>query len=146
LQADRVILKKAINIGVAVSVEDGLIVPVITDVNQKSIDEISSVSRQNAEAARAGRLKPQSAGTFTVTNLGMYAVDTFVPIINPPECAILAVGAIAKKPVAAGVEVAVREMMTMTLACDHRTVDGTYAAQFLERIKHYLENPALLEG
>jgi len=146
VQADRVILKRAINIGVAVSVEDGLIVPVITDANKKSIDEISSMSRQNAEAARAGRLKPQSPGTFTITNLGMYAVDTFVPIINPPECAILAVGAIAKKPVAAGVEVAVREMMTMTLACDHRTVDGTYAAQFLERIKHYLENPALLEG
>lgn len=145
VQADRIILKKAINIGVAVSVEDGLIVPVITDANTKSIDEISSMSRQNAEAARAGRHKPQGPGTFTITNLGMYAVDTFVPIINPPECAILAVGAIAKKPVAVGEELAVREMMTMMLACDHRAVDGTYAAQFLERIKHYLENPASLE-
>ena len=145
VQADRIILKKAINIGVAVSVQDGLIVPVIADANEKSIDEISSMSRQNAEAARAGRLKPQSPGTFTITNLGMHAVDTFVPIINPPECAILAVGAIAKKPVAAGGDVALREVMTMTLACDHRAVDGTYAAQFLEKIKHYLEGAALLE-
>lgn len=145
VEADKIILKKAINIGVVVSVDEGLIVPVISDADQKSIGQISAASRQNAEAARAGRLRPQSPGTFTISNLGMYAVDALMPIINPPECAILALGTITKRPAVVNEGIEVREIMTMTLACDHRMVDGTYAAQFLEKIKHYLENPSSLE-
>jgi pyruvate dehydrogenase E2 component (dihydrolipoamide acetyltransferase) len=133
-----------VNVGVAVSVDAGLIVPVIADADKKSLGEISSAARENAEAARTGRLKPQALGSFTVTNLGMFAVDTFVPVINPPEAAILAVGAIAKKPAVVGGQVVARDLMTMVLACDHRAVDGTYAAKFLGKIREHLENPASL--
>ncbi len=146
VEQDKIILKRAINVGVAVSVDEGLIVPVIADADKKSLGEISSAARENAEGARTGRLKPQALGSFTVTNLGMFAVDTFVPVINPPEAAILAVGAVAKKPAIVGGQVVPRDVMTMVLACDHRAIDGTYAAQFLGKIKQYLENPASLEG
>ena len=145
VEADRMILKAAVHVGVAVSVEDGLIVPVIAEADKKSLAQISSASRANAEAARAGRLKPQAIGSFTVTNLGMHGVDTFVPVINPPEAAILAVGAVARRPAVVGDEVLARDMMTMTLASDHRAVDGTYAARFLARVRAHLENPASLE-
>lgn len=146
VEREEIIIKRPVNIGVAVSVEDGLIVPVVEHADQKSVAEISAASRENAEGARAGRLKPQAIGGFTVTNLGMYAVDLFVPVINPPEAAILAVGAVAKRPAVMGDAVVGRDVMTMTLACDHRAVDGTYAAQFLARIKQYLESPISLEG
>jgi len=145
VEPDRIILKRAVNIGVAVSVDEGLIVPVVADADQKSLIEISAAVRENAEAARAGRLKPQALGSFTVTNLGMFAVDTFVPVINPPEAAILAVGAVAKKPAVVGGQIVPRDRMTMVLACDHRAVDGTYAARFLGKVREYLENPASLE-
>lgn len=145
VEADKIILKGTINIGVAVAVKKGLIVPVIPATDKKSVAKIGTISRENAEAAKLGRLKPQSPGTFTITNLGMHAVNTFVPIINPPECAILAIGAIAKRAAVVGDTVAVREVMTATLACDHRAVDGTYAAQFLEKVKYCLENPSSLE-
>ena len=146
VESDRIILKQAINIGVAVSVEEGLIVPVVADADKKSIAQISQASRENAEAARTGRLKPQPVGGLTVTNLGMYAVDMFVPVINPPEAAILAVGVVTKRPAVVDDRIVAREMMTMTLACDHRAVDGTYAARFLESIKKHIENPASLEN
>jgi pyruvate dehydrogenase E2 component (dihydrolipoamide acetyltransferase) len=146
VEPDRMILQKAVNVGVAVSVEDGLIVPVVAEADRKSIVEISHVARENAEAARTGRLKPQAIGGFTVTNLGMYGVDTFVPVINPPEAAILAVGAVARRPAVVGDQIVARDMMTMTLACDHRAVDGAYAARFLGGIRQYLENPASLES
>lgn len=145
VEQDKVILKRAVNVGVAVSVDEGLIVPVVAAVDQKSITDISSAARENAEAARAGRLKPQASGSFTVTNLGMFAVDTFVPVINPPEAAILAVGAVTKKPAVVGGQIVPRDMMTMVLACDHRAIDGTYAAQFLGAVKQQLENPTSLE-
>jgi pyruvate dehydrogenase E2 component (dihydrolipoamide acetyltransferase) len=141
VEPDRIILKRAVNIGVAVSVDEGLIVPVIADANKKTLVEISAAARENAEAARCGRLKPQAVGSFTVTNLGMFAVDTFVPVINPPEAAILAVGAVARRPAVVGDRIVPRDLMTMVLACDHRAVDGTYAARFLGRIKEHLENP-----
>ncbi|MBM4025544.1 MAG: 2-oxo acid dehydrogenase subunit E2 [Planctomycetes bacterium] len=145
VEPDRIVLKRAVNIGVAVAVDDGLIVPVVADADKKSLAQISAAVRENAEAARAGRLKPQALGGFTVTNLGMFAVDTFVPVINPPEAAILAVGAVQKKPVVVGDRIVARDLMTMVLACDHRAVDGTYAAQFLGKIKEHLENPDSLE-
>jgi pyruvate dehydrogenase E2 component (dihydrolipoamide acetyltransferase) len=144
VEQDKIVLKRAVNVGVAVSVDGGLIVPVIAEADRKSLGQISSAARENAEAARAGRLKPQAIGSFTVTNLGMFAVDTFVPVINPPEAAILAVGAVAKRPAVVGEHVVPRDRMTMVLACDHRAVDGTYAAQFLGKIREHLENPASL--
>jgi len=159
---DKIILKRAVNVGVAVSCppqprraaahpgcasgDEGLIVPVVAGADNKSLVEISSAARENAEAARTGRLKPQAVGSFTVTNLGMFAVDTFVPVINPPEAAILAVGAVAKKPAVVGSQIVPRDLMTMVLACDHRAIDGTYAAQFLGKIRQHLENPVSLEG
>ena len=145
VEQDKIILKRAVNIGVTVSADDGLIVPVIAGADEESLAEISATSRENAEAARAGRLKPQAIGSFTITNLGMFAVDTFVPVINPPEAAILAVGAVARRAAIVGDQIAVRDVMTMVLACDHRAIDGTYAAQFLQEIKQQLENPASLE-
>lgn len=145
VEPDKIILQPAVNIGIAVAVADGLIVPVVADSDKRGLVEVSTASRANAEAARAGHLKPQAIGSFTVTNLGMHAVDTFVPVINPPEAAILAVGAVARKPAVVGDTVAARDMMTMTLACDHRAVDGADAAQFLANIKKHLENPGSLE-
>jgi pyruvate dehydrogenase E2 component (dihydrolipoamide acetyltransferase) len=141
VEADRIILKRAVNIGVAVSVDEGLIVPVIADADRKTILEISAAARENAEAARAGRLKPQAPGSFTVTNLGMFGVETFVPVINPPEAAILAVGAVSRRPAVVGDRIVPRDRMTMVLACDHRAVDGTYAARFLGKVREHLEHP-----
>jgi pyruvate dehydrogenase E2 component (dihydrolipoamide acetyltransferase) len=142
---DKIILKKAVNIGVAVSVQDGLAVPVIAKVNTKTLLQISEESRKNAEAIRKGKLLYNAIGTFTVSNLGMYGVDKFLPIINPPECAILALGQAMEKPAVVNGALCIRSTMTTTLACDHRTVDGALAAQFLETIKHHLENPTCFE-
>jgi pyruvate dehydrogenase E2 component (dihydrolipoamide acetyltransferase) len=138
---DKIIQKKAVNIGVAVSIKDGIAVPVIAEVNTKTLIQISEESRKNTEAIRKGKLLSNAVGTFTVTNLGMYAVDMFLPIINPPECAILALGQAVVKPAVRNKNLCIRRIMTATLACDHRAVDGTDAARFLETIKHYLENP-----
>jgi len=137
---ENIILKKNINIGVAVSIPDGLLVPVIPDAAQKDITEISRVCRENTEAARRGSLRTPAVGTFTITNLGMYSVSRFLPIINPPECGILGVGSIERKVVAIDNGIHIRDMMPLCLACDHRAVDGVYAAQFLTRIKEFVEH------
>jgi pyruvate dehydrogenase E2 component (dihydrolipoamide acetyltransferase) len=142
---DKIILKKAINVGVAVSVKDGLAVPVIAKANSKTLIQISQESRKNIEAIRKGKLLSNAIGTFTVSNLGMYAVDKFLPIINPPECAILALGQTSEKPAAVNGILSIRQIMTATLACDHRAVDGALAAQFLEAIKNHLEDPTHFE-
>ncbi|MCX8036908.1 MAG: 2-oxo acid dehydrogenase subunit E2 [Candidatus Sumerlaeia bacterium] len=139
VESDRMIVRREVNIGVAVAVEDGLLVPVIPRADQKGLAEIAEWSRKNAEAARRGLLEPTAPGTFTITSLGMHGVRMFLPVINPPECAILAVGAVEPRPVVIGEAVAVRPMMTLTLACDHRAVDGVYAGRFLNRIKELLE-------
>lgn len=146
VEADRMIVKAAVNVGIAVSVEEGLIVPVVADADKKNLAQISAVTRENAASARAGRMKPQALGSFTVTNLGTHGIDTFVPVINPPEAAILAVGTVRRRPAVVGDEILPRDVMTMTLACDHRAIDGTYAAQFLGKVRQHLENPASLEG
>lgn len=142
---NKIILKKAVNIGVAVSVTDGLAVPVITEANTKTLIQISQESRKNTEAIRKGKLLSNSIGSFTVSNLGMHAVDMFVPIINPPECAILALGQAVEKPAVVNGALCIRHIMTATLACDHRAVDGTDAARFMETIKHHLEVPTCFE-
>ena len=132
---------KDINIGIAVPVKDGLLVPVIPNVNQKNFQQINQISRKNIELAKQGTLSTFSSATFTISNLGMYKVNAIIPIINPPECAILGVGKIEKRVVSlVNNTIGIRDYMTLTLACDHRVVDGIYAAQFLDRIKTILEH------
>ena len=130
-----------INIGVAVATEQGLVVPVIHYADKKTFEKIAAELRDLSEKAKEGKLAKEdlSGGTFTITNLGMYGVDLFMPIINPPEAAILAVGQIVNKPVVEGKEIMIKPVMTLSLAYDHRIVDGAPAAQFLEEIKKALE-------
>ncbi|MBI4856240.1 MAG: 2-oxo acid dehydrogenase subunit E2 [Acetobacterium woodii] len=141
-----IVLKKYVNMGIAVAIEQGLIVPVIKNIHLKSLDQISKESSELATKAKENRLQPEdySGGTFTVSNLGMFDIDGFTAIINPPEAGILAVGKLAKQPVVIGDEIVIRMMMQLSLTYDHRTVDGAPAAQFLKRIKELLENPMLL--
>jgi pyruvate dehydrogenase E2 component (dihydrolipoamide acetyltransferase) len=136
---DRLVARRAVNLGVATSTEDGLLVPVIADAAGKELSEISRLSKALANAARRGKVDPGIQGTFTVTSLGSFGIPAFLPIINPPECAILAVGAVQPRLVAFDGGVTTRQMMTLTLACDHRAVDGVYAAQFLTWLKELIE-------
>jgi pyruvate dehydrogenase E2 component (dihydrolipoamide acetyltransferase) len=130
-----------INVGVAVSTEKGLVVPILRNADRKQLAQISSELEELAEDARQGKLSKEqlTGGTFTVTNLGMYDVDMFLPIINPPEAAILAAGRIVGKPVVVNERVVAKPVMTLTLAYDHRIVDGAPAAVFLRKIKKILE-------
>jgi pyruvate dehydrogenase E2 component (dihydrolipoamide acetyltransferase) len=146
LAPDAIELLGHVNIGLAVDTERGLLVPVLRDADQKSLRQIGSESRQLVEHSRMGRLLPDdlSGGTFTITNLGMYDVDAFTPVINLPEAAILGVGRIAQKVVPRNNEVVVRSMMTLSLVFDHRLVDGAPAARFLQQIKQMIEEPYLL--
>jgi pyruvate dehydrogenase E2 component (dihydrolipoamide acetyltransferase) len=132
-----------INIGMAVALEEGLVVPVIRNADRLSLNELAKQSRELAEKAQNKKLFPSDyeGGTFTVSNLGMFGVDSFIAIINPPQCAILAVGQVAPRVVAHGEGIAVRPMMTMSLSADHRMVDGAIAARFLQEIKRQLEAP-----
>jgi pyruvate dehydrogenase E2 component (dihydrolipoamide acetyltransferase) len=132
-----------INIGMAVALEEGLVVPVIRDADRLSLSELARQTKLLSEKAQTKKLFPldYEGGTFTVSNLGMLGVDAFVAIINPPQCAILAIGRVAPRAVADEVGIAVRSMMTATLSADHRIVDGAVAARFLSDIKRRLENP-----
>lgn len=132
-------LKSDINIGVAVSVEDGLLVPVIPNADRHEIGALASASRSAIAAARRGVMESAAPGTFTITSLGMYGIRQFMPIINPPEAAILAVGSVEPRVIALDGKAQVRQVMTISLAADHRAVDGAYAAQFLKQMKDDLE-------
>ncbi|HEV2763374.1 MAG TPA: dihydrolipoamide acetyltransferase family protein, partial [Pyrinomonadaceae bacterium] len=134
------------DIGVAVAVEDGLITPVVRSANTKTVGQISREVRELAERARSRRLKPEeyTGATFSVSNLGMFGIDEFTAVINPPEAAILAVGAAAPKPVVRDGQVVVRQIMRVTMSCDHRVIDGATGAKFLQTLKKILENPLLL--
>lgn len=140
---DRLIQKKQVHIGMAVALEQGLIVPVIRNADTRGILDIARESRRLAEAARTGKLRPEdfSGGTFTVSNLGMFDVDSFTAVINPPESAILAVGSITPTPVVVDGQVVVRDRMKVTLSSDHRAIDGATAARFLQEVKRLLEEP-----
>ena len=135
-----------INIGVAVALEQGLLVPNIPDADKKGLREISAMLRQLSAAARSGTLSMDrlQGGTFTISNLGMYGMERFTPIINQPEVAILGVNAIEEQVVALHGQAVIRPMMGLSLTADHRAIDGAVAAQFLQRIKALLETPALL--
>ena len=135
-----------INIGVAVALEDGLVVPVVRNADKDRLSEISAVVRGFAERARSNQLTPSElqGGSFTITNLGNFGIDAFTPIINPPESAILGVGRIVKKPVVHNDEIAIRSMLTLSLTFDHRVIDGAPAAQFLQTVAGYIQDPYLL--
>ncbi len=141
-----ILLVEPINVGVAVAVEDGLVVPVVRDAGHKKLSEISVELNRLIGKAREDRLGLEeiTGGTFTITNLGMYGVESFTPIVNPPEAAILGVGAMIEKPVGREGQIVLRPAMTLSLSFDHRIVDGAPAAQFLQRVKQLLEEPYLL--
>lgn len=137
-----------INLGMAVALAEGLVVPVIRNADQKSLAELAQQSRQLAEKAQNKKLFPldYEGGTFTVSNLGMLGVDSFTAIINPPQCAILAVGQVAPRVVADNGMFAIKPIMTATLSADHRVVDGAMAARFLAAVKRELESPTAQRG
>ncbi len=143
LQGDEILSYRDINIGMAVALEEGLIVPVMRDVVHKNLEEINSESRELGEKAKSGKLMPEelNGAVFTVSNLGMYGLDRFTAIINEPESGILAVGAIKDKPVAVDGKLEIRPVCSLTLTYDHRVIDGAPAAEFLMLIKSILENP-----
>jgi len=141
---ERILYKKRVNVGMAVALEQGLIVPVLRDADKRGLLDLARESRRLAEAARAGKLKAEElqGGTFTVSNLGMYDVESFTAIINPPESAILAVGSIIPTPVATpDRQVVVQDQMKLTLSSDHRALDGAIAARFLQALKQLIEQP-----
>ncbi len=142
-QEDHIRYWNEVHIGMAVAVEDGLITPVIRDADRKTLVQIGAESRELAERARNRRLKPEeyTGATFSVSNLGMFDIDQFTAVINPPESGIVAVGSIVPKPVAEGAEVVVRRRLRVTMSCDHRVIDGATGAQFLKTLKQMLENP-----
>jgi pyruvate dehydrogenase E2 component (dihydrolipoamide acetyltransferase) len=146
LQGENVIIWEDVHLGIATSLEDYLIVPVIREAQSKSLEQIVTVLSDMVERARAKRLTPaeMSGSTFTISNLGMFGIESFTAIINPPETAILAVGKIVDTPMSTGDEIELRPMMNLTLSADHRVVDGATAARFLAELKATLENPYLL--
>jgi pyruvate dehydrogenase E2 component (dihydrolipoamide acetyltransferase) len=134
------------DIGVAVAIEDGLITPIVRSAEQKSLSEIAGEVRDLAARARNRKLRPEEfmGATFSISNLGMFGIDEFTAVINPPEGAILAVGAMSPKPVVRNNEVVVRQIMRVTMSCDHRVIDGATGAKFLQTFKKILENPLFL--
>jgi len=146
LEGDEVILQDEVNIGLAIALEDGLIVPAVKNVARKGLFQIAVETEELIERARGNKLTPDdiSGGTFTITNLGMFDVRDFTPIINPPQCAILGVGAMTDRPVAIDDSVVIRPIMVLSLTFDHRIVDGAQGAQFLKRVKELVQNPLFL--
>lgn len=140
---DTIRVHEQVNIGVAVAVPDGLVVPVIHNADSKPMSVINAEVKALAGKARSKKITPQEmqGNTFTISNLGMFGIEEFTAIINPPDACILAVGSIIKKPVVVNDEVKVGSMMKVTLSCDHRIVDGASGAQFLQTLRAYLENP-----
>jgi pyruvate dehydrogenase E2 component (dihydrolipoamide acetyltransferase) len=144
-KGDAVELYPTANIGIAVAVPNGLVVPVIPGCERKSIAEIAATRAAVVERARAGKLQQSDldGGTFTISNLGMFGIERFVAVLNPPQAAILAVGSIEDRVVAVDGSPAVRPRMELTLTCDHRAIDGATGAEFLRDVKAFLEEPGL---
>ncbi|MFP2957775.1 dihydrolipoamide acetyltransferase family protein [Myxococcus sp. 1LA] len=146
LQGDKVVQFHSVDVGIAVALEEGLITPILRDADQKGLQAIATGVRELAERARKRALKPEeyTGGSITVSNLGMYGIDQFVAVINPPQASILAVGAVTEKAVVRDGQLAVRKMMTATLSCDHRVIDGAIGAEFLRELRGLLEHPTRL--
>jgi len=146
LQGDKIVISDRINIGMATAVEGGLVVPVIKDVQSKSLVQISKETKDLVARSRSGNASPDDykGGTFTITNLGIFGVDSFTPIITPGQSAILAVCRIAEKPAVVDGEINVRSMMNLCLSFDHRVMDGAPAAEFLARLRDILQSPYLI--
>ena len=140
---DGIVLNEEINVGLAIAVEEGLVVPVIHRADRLNLKETAARRKELIELARGGKLTPDDllGGTFTISNLGMYGVDAFNAIVNPPQAAILALGRIADRVVPVDGQPAVRPMVTLTLSCDHRAVDGARAAEFLQALVELIESP-----
>ena len=143
---DKIRTHQRVHLSMAVALDDGLITPVIRDCDRKSLGEIAREAKELTERARARRLKPEdyTGGTFSVSNLGMFDVEAFGAIINPPEAAILAVGTIKQQPVVVDGQLSIGHRMKVTLSGDHRAVDGATGAQFLQIVKRLLEQPLTL--
>ena len=146
LTAEGLWYKDFVNLGIAVALDEGLVVPVIKDADLMSLMSLSEAAKEAAAGARGGQLPPDAyvGGSFTISNLGMYGLEEFTAIINPPEAGILAVGAIERVPVAVGDSVEIHPVLKLTLSYDHRVIDGAPAAAFLATVKRYLENPYFL--
>ena len=143
---DKIRYYNYVNIGVAIAVEDGLVVPVIRNADQKRISNISAEVKQSAEKAKTKKLQAQDfeGNTFTISNLGMFGIDEFTAIINPPDACIMAVGKISETAVVENGQIKISNIMKMTLSCDHRVVDGAMGAQFLQTLKQFLEDPIII--
>jgi len=141
LEGNQIKIFEDVNVGVAVTTENGLVVPVIHNADKKTLEEIDAAVKELTEKARQGKLAREdlTGGTFTITNLGMYGVEFFIPIINPPEAAILAVGRVVEKPVVVDGKIETKSMMMLSLSYDHRIVDGAPAAEFLQKVKEKIE-------
>ncbi|EPY6470414.1 dihydrolipoamide acetyltransferase family protein [Clostridium sporogenes] len=146
IEGDEMIFRNYANIGVAVALEEGLVVPVVKYANQKGLKDISIEVKELAQKAKSNGLTEENStgGTFTITNLGMFGIKSFSPIINQPEVAILGVNMITNTPVVENGEIVIKPLMSLSLTADHRVVDGAVAAQFLKAIKKYMEKPELL--
>ncbi|MHA2191067.1 MAG: dihydrolipoamide acetyltransferase family protein [Candidatus Thorarchaeota archaeon] len=147
LSGNELVMFDDIHIGVAMATNDGLIVPVVRSANKKSITEIAQETKDMGKRAKKNKLKPEelTGSTFTVSNLGPFKVDLFIPVINPPETAILALGQIKKIPAVVDDKIVIRSMMTASCAVDHRVLDGAPAGQFLLALKDTLENPYMMK-
>ncbi|MEE3038076.1 MAG: pyruvate dehydrogenase complex dihydrolipoamide acetyltransferase [Bacteroidota bacterium] len=145
---DKIRTNEHIHIGVAMAVEEGLLVPVVRFANNKRLSEISSQIKEYSAKAKAKKLQPEdwAGNTFTISNLGMFDIEAFTAIINPPDACILAVGSIVKKPIVKDGKIVIGNTLKVTLSCDHRVVDGVVGAKFLGVLKSYLENPVLFMG
>lgn len=143
---DKITYHEEINIGVAVAVPDGLMVPVVNDTDLKSLSQINAEVKDLAGKARNKKLQPDQmqGNTFTISNLGMFDIEEFTAIINPPDACILAVGSIIQKPIVKNGEIVVGNMMKVTLSCDHRVVDGASGAAFLQTLKSMLQSPLMM--
>jgi len=144
-KGDAIELHPTANIGIAVAIPNGLVVPVIRDCERKTVAEIAADRAAVVDRARSGKLQQADleGGTFTISNLGMFGIERFIAVLNPPQAAILAVGSTEEKPVAVDGEVVVRPRMELTLTCDHRAIDGATGARFLGDVKAFLEEPGL---
>jgi pyruvate dehydrogenase E2 component (dihydrolipoamide acetyltransferase) len=143
---DQILQLRTVDVGVAVAIEDGLITPIIKDADQKGIAEIAAEVRELAERAKKKALKPDeyTGGSITVSNLGMFGIDSFIAVINPPQAAILAVGRVEPKVVVRNDAMVIRQMMSITLSGDHRVIDGAVGAQYLQELRALLEHPLRL--